>query len=396
MRGKQVLWGAPTFDQVRIGWNETKKAAFDVAKFNQTLLTCEFPTGGAIHFRSLDNPDNARGRTADGIVIDESADVSESAWYDVMRPMLIDTGGWAWAIGTPKGQNWFWREFLMAGERADSATWNAPTLGVEITPDGLIRKPHPLENPNIPFDEMMQLFRSLPDRVFRAEILGEFIEESGGVFRGVRDAINKERTKNEEPQPGRRYTLGTDLARVHDFTVLTVCDDTGRQVYHERFNQISWERQIARIVDVANRYGATVVIDSTGVGDPIFEAVGKTLRAMRSPARIEPFQFTNASKTDLIDNLAMEIEQRQVRLMDIPAQTNELLAYQYELTPSRNVRMNAPEGMFDDCVIALALSRYRPIPTAQKTVPLNPLDFLTSTNRSADSSRGQRPSALRR
>jgi hypothetical protein len=44
--------------------------------------------------------------------------------------------------------------------------------------------------------------------------------------------------------------------------------------------------------------------------------------------------------------------------MDIPAQTNELLAFEYQLTPSRNVRMAAPEGAHDDCCIALALAAW--------------------------------------
>ncbi len=49
------------------------------------------------------------GETADGVIIDECADVVEPAWYEVLRPMLVDTGGWLWAIGTPKGRNWSWR-----------------------------------------------------------------------------------------------------------------------------------------------------------------------------------------------------------------------------------------------------------------------------------------------
>jgi hypothetical protein len=139
---------------------------------------------------------------------------------------------------------------------------------------------------------------------------------------------------------------------VEDFTVLSVLDDAGRQVYHDRFNQISWERQTAAILDVARQYRATVFIDSTGVGDPIYE------RIRLAGASVDPYQFTNASKERLIDHMAMQIEQGKVRLMDIPAQTNELLAYQYELTPSRNVRMNAPEGMHDDCVISLGLATW--------------------------------------
>jgi phage FluMu gp28-like protein len=351
-RGRSILWGAPTYDQVRVGWGETKRAATGVATFNQSAMTCTFPSGGTILYRSLDNPDHARGHTAGGIVIDESADVSEAAYHEVLRPMLIDTGGWLWAIGTPKGRNWFWREFVMAAERGDSAAWDAPTIGCEIRDDRLVRVPHPLENPEVPFAEIEHLHRTLPERVFRQEVLSEFIEESGGVFRGISECIDRGRVQPTEPSKDRKYCLGVDLARVEDFTVLTVLDDTGKQVYFERFNQISWERQVARIKAVSARYGGLVLLDSTGLGDPIFE------RLRKDGVKVIGFTFTNASKENLIDGLALRIEHGEVRLMDVPEQANELMAYEYEITPSRNVRMNAPEGMHDDCVIALALANH--------------------------------------
>jgi hypothetical protein len=335
------------------GWEEARKAAGTVAKFNVSRMEATFPGGGRIIYRSLDDPDNARSKTADGIVIDESGDVVERAWLEVLRPMLIDTGGWLWAIGTPKGRNWFWREFVAAADRPDSAAWNAPTLGCRIDPDrGLIREPHRLENPHVPFGEIDHLWRTLPDRVFRQEILAEFIENEGTVFRGVFEVVEAQHCQPELPIRGKRYVMGCDLARVQDFTVVAVLDESGRQVHHERFNQISWERQTATIDRIARSYDARVYLDSTGVGDPIYE------RLRKAGLDIVPYGFTNASKEALIDNLAMKIEAKQVTLMDIPAQTNELLAYQYELTPSRNVRMNAPQGMHDDCVIALALAAW--------------------------------------
>jgi phage FluMu gp28-like protein len=174
--------------------------------------------------------------------------------------------------------------------------------------------------------------------------------DAGGVFRKVSEAVDAGRSADSTPIPRMTYSLGVDLARVQDFTVLTVVDATGRQVYFDRFNQISWERQIASILDVARRYRAHVWMDSTGVGDPPFEAVRSGWGAASG------FHFTNSTKGALIDNLAMRIEGGKVRLMDLPVQTAELLSYQYELTPSRNVRMNAPAGQNDDCVIALALA----------------------------------------
>jgi hypothetical protein len=349
---KTVIWGAPTFDQVRVAWGEAKRAATGVAEFNHSLMTATFPGGGRIIYRSLDDPDNARGHTADGIVIDEAADVVELAWYEVLRPMLIDTGGWLWALGTPKGRNWFWREFVMAGERPDSRAWNAPTLGCELRDGVLTRNPHPLENPNIPFTELEQMHRTMPERTFRQEILAEFIEDSGGVFRKVNEAVDRGRVEPDAPEKNKRYVIGVDLARVQDFTVITALDAAGRQAYHERFNQISWERQIARIGAASKQYPGLVVVDSTGVGDPICE----TLR--RNGVPVKPYHFNNQTKEAAVDRLALRLEQGRIRLMDVPEQTNELLAFEYELTPSRNVRMNAPEGMHDDCVIALALAAW--------------------------------------
>jgi hypothetical protein len=342
----QIVWGAPTYDQVYTGWEEARKAAQGAALFRQSRMEVVFPGGGRIMYRSLDDPDNARSKTADGIVIDEAADVDEAAWTEVLQPMLMDTGGWLLAQGTPKGRNWFWREFVASAARPDAAAWNAPTLGCKIAGGKLHREPHPLENPNIRFAELERMFRDMPERTFRQEILAEFIEESGGVFRKVTEAVDRGRKGDEPPADGRAYSLGVDLARVEDFTVLCVLDGTGRQVYFERFNQISWERQLAAIRATADRYRASVVLDSTGVGDPIFEQVRK------AGVRVRGYQLTNSSKEALIDNLAMKVERGDLRLMDIAEQTNELL----ELTPSRNVRMNAPRGLHDDCVIALALA----------------------------------------
>ena len=186
--GKRILWGAPTFDQVRVAWDETKHGVGTAAKFTQQRMTAEFPTGGVIIYRSLDDPDNARGHTADGVVIDEIGDVKEAAWTEVLRPMLIDTGGWMWAIGTPRGRNWFFREHNSAEDREDSAYWQVPTLGVAVEDGRLVRKPHPLENPYIEFEEIEKVWRETPEQVFQQEILAEFVDTSGGLFRRVREA----------------------------------------------------------------------------------------------------------------------------------------------------------------------------------------------------------------
>jgi hypothetical protein len=342
LEGGPVAFFSPTYPMLTEIWRETKEILAPVTqRISVQDHRLELLTGGIVDMWSLDNADSARGRKYRRVVLDEAAMVKnlDDAWNAVIRPTLTDYKGDGWFLSTPKGMNFFWHAFNRGQDDSflEWASWQMPTVA----------------NPYIDPSEVEAARLSLPERVFQQEYLAQFIDEAGGVFRGVRDSVDAGRTENEPPRPGMTYSLGVDIARVQDFTVLSVLDHNRRQVYHERFNQISWERQIAAIERVSLLYNkAKVLMDSTGIGDPVYEAVRK------KGIPVEGYTFTNTSKEALIDALALAIEGRQIRLMDVSAQTNELLAYQYELTPSRNVRMNAPEGMHDDCVIALALSNW--------------------------------------
>ena len=337
--GKPAAWFSPTYKMLADVWRQFKATLAPIITDKaETEHRIETVTGGVLDMWSLENPDAGRGRKYQRVVIDEAGLIAklEEAWTEGIRPMLTDYKGDVIFSGTPKGRNYFWRLYCMGDdpEAAGWQSWHMPTTA----------------NPMIDADEVDAARLLLPDRAYRQEYLAEFIEESGGVFRNVAESIDVGRTDNEPPQAGRSYWLGVDLARIEDFTVLTVLDDTGRQVYFERFNQVSWELQITRIEAVALRYGARTLVDSTGVGDPIFEALRK--RGLN----VEGIQLTSQSKEQIIDGLAIALEQSKLRLLDVQVQTNELMAYQYELTNARNIRMNAPAGMHDDTVISLALA----------------------------------------
>jgi hypothetical protein len=350
LRGTPIVWGAPTYDQVRVGWDEARKAAGTVAKFNQSDMQAQFPSGGRIVFRSLDDPDNARGHTAGGVVIDESADVSERAWYEVLRPMLIDTDGWAWCIGTPKSRNWFWREHVRAADRADSRAWQVPTLGVRLTAQGLVRAPHPLENPAIPFAEIQQMAATMPERTFRQEILAEFIEDTGGVFRRVTERATLPGLL--EPNPQRQTVMGVDWGKSQDFTVLVVVDvTTGHVVGFDRFNQIDWAVQRERLRALWGQWRCGVILaERNSIGDPNIEAL------QRDGLPVQGFTTTNSTKTQAIEALSLAIETGQTQYPPLPPLLDELHAYEMTRLPSGATRYSAPEGLHDDCVIAFALA----------------------------------------
>lgn len=352
LAGKHIMWGAPTFDQVRICWKETARAVGDYAKFAQQQMVAEFPNAGSITYRSLDDPDNARGHTADGIVIDEAAEVKEEAWYEVMRPMLIDTGGWAWFIFTPKGRNWVYREGTAAQDKTDTAFWQIPTLGCRITEQGLERQPHPLENPSIDFAEIENIYRTVPERVFEQEILAQFVESAGGVFRRVMDAANA--TEQAQWISGHSYVFGVDWGKFNDFTVVTVIDATTRELVSlDRFNQIDYQVQLTRLMALYERFRpGMIVAERNAMGEPLIEQLfGQGLP-------VKPFITNNLSKAQAIDALALAFERSDIKILPDLTLIGELQAYEAERLPSGLLRYGAPEGYHDDCVMSLAMAWY--------------------------------------
>lgn len=364
--GKRVLWGAPVYDQVRIAWDETQYAAAALAVFNQGTMTAAFPRQhGAIIFRSLDDPDNARGHTADGVIIDECSSVKAEAWQEVLRPMLIDTNGWAWGLGTPRGRNWFWREWLAAHAYPDAAAWQIPTVGVTFTAEGIAYAPHPLENPDIPFREIEQLYQTLSEPVFRQEILAEFLEAEGLVFRHILEAATV--APLTAAVPGQHYIIGCDWGRTTDATAFAVVDVRNRScVALDRMTRIDYALQVGRLQALAAAFQPTAILaEQNSMGGPLVEH----LQRLHLP--VQGFTTTNASKAEIIQALALAFERQQIRILADPHLIAELQAFEVAGLPSGLPRYQAAEGFHDDTVIALALAWWG----AQTTAPIVAPDF---------------------
>src|SRR6185436_11629408 len=194
----------------------------------------------------------------------------------------------------------------------------------------------------------------LPERVFAKEYAGDFIEGAGQVFRYVRDAASGDW---QDPVPGKSYVAGLDLAKIADFSVLVIMNQERQVVHVDRFNKLDWELQVTRIKAATERYNrALILLDSTGVGEPIYE----NLR--RAGLRVQPYRFSTASKSALVNNLSLMLEKRQVvlpRYELCPELIDELEAYEYSVTEAGTIRTNAPGGQHDDTVVALCLAAWQ-------------------------------------
>jgi hypothetical protein len=205
-----------------------------------------------------------------------------------------------------------------------------------------------VDNPYIDPDEIEEARQTLPARFFAQEYLAEFIEDAGGVFRGV-DAVSTGKRAN--PYPG-RFVAGVDWARSHDYTVISVFDrETNTEVDLDRFNQISWALQRGRLETMYQKWNIELIVaEENSIGSPNIEA----LQGTGLPVR--PFQTTPKSKAPLIDALALAVEQRDVTLINDPVAMLEMKAYQMTRLPGGAWRYDAPDGGHDDTVIARALA----------------------------------------
>jgi hypothetical protein len=344
-------WFAPNYKYLAQAWRDIVQILKPVTRHrNKSEKRIELLTGGSLEFWTLEDPDSGRSRKYRRVVVDEAAKARhlEEAWCNSILATLGDLEGDADVYSTPKGHNYFFTLAAIARDRHN------PEWSYHHFPTSA--------NPHISPAVIEGWKKVMPERTFAQEILATFLDDAGGVFRNVAAAVDEGRRANDRPAPAAIYSGGADLARKEDFTVVDMLHPSGRQAFHERFNQISWTRQVEAISAASRLFNrAPVVLDTTGLGDPIWEALRK---ADMGPVR--PFQFNSGSKEQLIENLAIQIEQGKLRLMDVPEQTAELLAFEYEITKTGRVTMQAPDGLHDDCVIALALAAWGMRSTTQK------------------------------
>jgi hypothetical protein len=299
------------------------------------------PNDGFVQVKSAHDPDSLRGVGLDLVVLDEAAYMSEETWIEALRPTLSDRKGRAVFLSTPNGRNYLYHLFLRGqGDDPEWKSWQLPTSA----------------NPFIDPAEIERARAELPEMIFRTEYLAEFLESGAGVFRYVREVSTAQ--PQSEPDPTHSYIAGVDFGRYGDFTVVSVIDaKTATQVYLDRFNEIGWEIQRARIKSVCQRWRVqNAIMEANSIGEPNIELLE------RDGIPIMRFQTTAASKPTLIERLVSAIERTAaghsdgIRLLNYPVQIAELEAYQQERLELGGFRYSAPPGAHDDTVIATALA----------------------------------------
>ena len=297
--------------------------------------------GHKLDMRSADQPERIEGFGYKFIMINEAGIVlrNEYLYYNTILPMTLDFNPDVYEGGTPKGKGLFHQLAAKADDKANT--------------DQRFFKFTSFENPYLEKDDLQQLIDEIPKSIQEQEIHANFLEDSSTVFRNITKCAT---ARPQDPVKGERYKMGVDLARLQDFTVIAVLNSKGEQVFMDRFTEVDWSVQKERIKYVSKLYNnAEVWLDSTGVGDPIYEDLKK------DGVRVVGYHFSNTSKKQLIQNLMISTEQERIKFFGkeiSPELINELLIFEYIMTSSGLIRYGAPTGYHDDCVISLALANW--------------------------------------
>jgi hypothetical protein len=177
----------------------------------------------------------------------------------------------------------------------------------------------------------------------------KFPRNEGDVFKKLEDILVAVPRK---PNLEHIYIMGVDLARVADYTVITVYDRmSNAQVYQARFNELDWVFQREKIKTVSKLYNdALVVLDASGLGDPIAEDL------IRQGVPVNPVRMSAPVKTELIEKLSIAIEQKMIQMINLPETKLEFEKFTYSKNSSGYIKYEARSGYHDDIVIAHALA----------------------------------------
>jgi phage FluMu gp28-like protein len=324
-------------------------------KRNNSDLTIKFPNGSIIYVLGADNPDSLRGPNPRGVVLDEYGDMKPEVWSAIVQPiMTANPDAWTWFMGTPKGRNDFFTKYNYASQEGNP-NWFASLM--KASTSGIIRA-----------EDLEEARKTTTAAFFGQEYECEFIESATSFFRRIKeclyDVMGVDKFGNPlelKPRKGWSYQLGVDLAKYQDWTVITpFCLNTFKVGEMDRFNQVDWPLQKAKIEAKYYQWQKPIVrIDSTGVGDPIVDdliAMGVDINRDAPKEQEEAVKFTETRRRQLLDNLAINIEQRRIQLPNDEGLVAELESMQYTLTKAGKVRVAVPEGLHDDRIMSLALA----------------------------------------
>ena len=311
---------APTYTMLRDAVLPTLQQLGLVTKPNLAAMEFTLLGGRRALLRSAMHPDRLRGLNLDWFWIDEACYTHEAV-YEVLLGRLRQNPDRYWLTTTPRRDSWVYRRLVQQDAGVKRIT--APTF----------------TNPFIHPKFAEQLVRQYGTLLARREVLGEWVDVSGSVFRAEWIRYGDTLTGRE----GTQCVLSVDLAigrkRTSHYTAIVALRYHPReglyQVDAAAKGKWSFAQQVERILELYARYAPRVVLIES---NQYQRALAEHLAAQG--VRVAPI-MAKSKKEERIMSLAPLYElgliTHALRFVELES---ELLAY--------------PDSEYDDLVDALA------------------------------------------
>jgi len=339
-KGSKIGIIAPIYQQARKLMEDLYEAIKDsgiVESTNFSNHEIKLKTGSKIYFRSSEREDGLRGYTFSYLFLDEASYQTEDAYRRAIEPTALVHGKKVVLFSTPRGREWFYNMYQL-GQNPEYPNYASVRMNQG-------------DNPYIDKEEVEAAKKVLPDAIYRAEYLGEFLEGESMVFQNFNT-----NTFDTYPKPQGRVFIGVDLGRESDYSVAIAIDQKGNVIEIYRDNQKDWEVMQSNIVSLAKKYNANVMIETNSMGTVIYEAIRKQWN------NTYPFTTTNSSKKDIVESLILAFNEKQIAIPSPslnPELHHELEVFEMSYNPkTRTVRYAARPPFHDDMIIALCISNW--------------------------------------
>lgn len=324
----------PSLNQCRRVFKQITKALSRsglLASCNASTLTIEFKNGAEILFKSAAQGDNLRGDTITGIlIIDEAAFIQDDV-IETILPTIDANNANLMIISTPLfTSGYFYEEYMSRGNNKLVLNWNNYDTSEFLSATRL--------------EEYRQ---KLSPNKFKSEYLGQFITENGLLFNNLENCIGK-------PSDESKIYIGIDFATGSgsDYTAICGINDNGEQVFIKRVKDMPPTQQVEWLANIINSYKTVKILaEQNSIGKVYIDMLKKKIKVP-----ITNWTTSNSSKKDLVTNLQLALENKQITILSDDYMLDELRKYQADVNLRTNVvTYNASVGN-DDQVIALMLA----------------------------------------
>ncbi len=344
-----------------IAWDYVKRytAPLPDVKFSESDLSVVLPNGAKIWLLGADNPDALRGTYADGVVLDEYAQIKPDVFDEIVRPMLLSRQGWVLFTGTPKGQNQFYELYQQAQK-------------------AMISRPHQWWCGVFPADqtgvidaqELAEIQEHTPENLFRQEYLCDFTADAEDVLIRVSDVLHaQERTYSSGEIAHAPKIIGVDPARF----------GSDRSVIFKRQGLQSFEPEIfcktdnmtlaVRVASAIESFRPDAVFIDGGCGGGVIDRLRQlgfeVVEINFGSAAIKTGQYAN-KRAEMWGEMAQWLREGGA-LPSTPALRADLCAVRYSFDASGKMKLESKEdlkartGKSPDLADALALTFAMPV-----------------------------------